>query len=104
MVRQLSMLLDRNACEVPTDDLVSNLLTPRFLKHQAIYAPRQAVDLHPPNPVRSCVRRGNFSPPRAKFRKGFAVLAFIGGLLHLTNNAFSIRRWCGERSRIRQLP
>jgi len=84
---QCAGLLDGNACEVLTDDVVSDLLTPRFLKHLAIYAPWQAIDLHPANSVRSGVRRGNLGSPRAKFRKGFTVLAFIWGLLHLTNNA-----------------
>jgi hypothetical protein len=63
MVHQTSMLLDGGACEVFADNVVSNLLTPRFLKYQAIYTPWQAVDLHPANSVRSRVRRGNFSPP-----------------------------------------
>ena len=61
------MLLDGDACEVFKDDVVSNLLTPRFLNHQAINTPWQAVDLNHANSIRSRVRRGNFSPPRAKF-------------------------------------
>jgi hypothetical protein len=90
--------MDRDASEVLADDVVRDFLTPRLLKHQAIYTPWQAVDLNPANSVRSGVRRGNLSPPRAKFCKRFAVLALIGRLPHLPNNACSIRRWLGARS------
>ena len=42
-VSRQKMLLDRDACVVLADDVGRDFSTPRPLKHQAIYTPRQAA-------------------------------------------------------------
>ena len=57
--------------------LVGDLLTPRFLKHEAIRTQRVVIYFNPSNPIGSRVRRGNSISSRAKFCEGFTVLLLI---------------------------
>ena len=52
--------------EFLADDMVSDLQTPRLLKHESIYTPCQVVDLNPANSIRGRMGRGDLRSARPK--------------------------------------